>query len=104
MPRNQKELRNCHECGLEAFDECESQNKHVPADETLAPCKFCSRNPAAVGWYDFYEEQWTLDTVGNPIIEDPDPHAVTLLKTLHGIIQGECDLIRVAVGRQDHGK
>jgi hypothetical protein len=36
-----------------------------------------------------------LDTAGNPIIEDPDPHAVNLLKTLHGIIQRECDLTHI---------
>jgi hypothetical protein len=95
MPKNEKELRSCHDCGLEAFDDCETSKSHVPADETMAPCKFCSRNPKRVGWYDFYEEQWTLDVKGNAIIEDPDPHAVTLLKTLHQILQKEIDLTPV---------
>lgn len=103
MPKNQKEAKSCHDCGLEAFDDCETSKRHIPADETMAPCKFCSRNPVAVGWYDFYDEQWTLDTEGNPIIEDPTPHAVTLLKILHKIVQRECDLTPVAVGRQDSG-
>jgi hypothetical protein len=94
-PEKLKEVKTCHDCGLEAFDECESEKRHIPADENLAPCKFCSRNPVKVGWYDFYEEQWTLDTARNPILEDPDPHAVTLLKTLHQILQKQIDLTPV---------
>jgi hypothetical protein len=89
LPEKRNERKSCHDCGLEDFEACETENKHRGTDNP--PCRFCVRNPEKVGWYDFYNEQWTLDTKGNPIFDDLTPHNVTLLKTLHGIIQKEID-------------
>lgn len=105
MPENEKELKNCHECGLEAIDDCETQNIHIPADENSAPCCHCIRNtqrhkPKKV-WGahhlqgrpysepDFFDEQWTRDSQKNPIIEDiTTPHERFLLQYLHGLMNG----------------
>lgn len=102
MPENKKELKNCHECGLEAIDDCETRNIHIPADENSAPCCYCVRNlerhklkkvwgaPRVRGRRysepDFFDEQWTRDAQKKPIIEDtPTPRERTLLQCLHGL-------------------
>lgn len=92
MAEKQKEPKNCHQCGLEAIDECQSENKHIPYGENLAPCKFCFRNangPKVSAVADFYDEMWTLDTDRTPIIEDPDSHDQTLLELLQKMEGGE---------------
>jgi hypothetical protein len=96
MPKNKKEAKTCHECGLEDIDACESANTHRSSRPSQTPCVFCIRNPEKVGWYDFYEEQWTLNVNGMPILEDADPHGVTLLKTLRGIVQKEYEKLPLA--------
>jgi hypothetical protein len=86
LAEKQKELKSCHQCGLEAIDDCESWNKHIPYGENLAPCKFCVRNcqRIKIPWVmDFYDKMWTLDTDRTPIIEDPDRHERNLLLLLH---------------------
>jgi hypothetical protein len=92
LAEKQKELKTCHQCGLEAIDDCVTENKHIPFDENLAPCKFCTRNPTppkSTVVADFYDEMWTLDTDKTPIIEDADdPHERLLLKMLHDLTEG----------------
>jgi hypothetical protein len=91
LRENEKEAKSCHQCGLEAIDDCETENKHIPFSETLPPCRFCVRNrkrPKVSMIADFWDEMWTLDTDKTPIIEDSDPHDQNLLKLLHDIIGG----------------
>ena len=91
MPENRKEAKSCHQCGFEAIDYCEMRKGHIPADENLAPCRFCTRNrnrPKVNVIADFYSETWTLDTEKTPIIEDPDQHERELLKILHAFMNG----------------
>jgi hypothetical protein len=91
MPENEKEPKSCHLCGVEAIDECVSEKKHIPFDETLAPCLYCVRNVSkrdANVRADFYDEEWTLDVDRSPILEDPDPQEQKLLRTLHAIVNG----------------
>lgn len=84
-----KEL-SCHDCGLEAVDDCESKPfVHRSSRPERTPCVYCIRNPEKVGWYDFFHEQWTVNSEGTPIFDDTDPHGVTLLRTLRGIVQRE---------------
>jgi len=85
MPKNRKEAKNCHDCGLEALDECESGFGHIPSDEAQLPCSVCLRNPKKkVGHFreDFHSEQWTVESNGTAIFEDPTPHEMELLKSL----------------------
>jgi|GEM_PF-5141256 len=95
MPENRKEPKNCHECGLEAIDDCETRNVHIPADENSGPCLYCVRNPErhklkTLWRADFFDEQWTRDAQKNPIIEDTTtPHERFLLRCLHGLMRGE---------------
>lgn len=88
MPKNQKEAKSCHDCGLEDINACEN-SKHRSSRPLEVPCRFCLRNPESIGsydFYDFYDEQWTLNARRDPIIEDPTPHGVELLKTMRQII------------------
>jgi hypothetical protein len=89
MPKTQKEPKSCHDCGCEAIDNCESEKKHIPFDETLPPCLYCTRNVTERDGNvraDFYDETWTLDSDRSPIIEDPDPTEQKLLRTLHILV------------------
>jgi hypothetical protein len=91
MLRKRKEAKTCHECGLEALEECESNFGHMPSDESLLPCSCCTRNPKLISlltsWRsDFFSEQWTRDSDRTAIIETPTPHEVDLLRTLHLIV------------------
>jgi hypothetical protein len=91
LPEKQEAVKSCHDCGVEAIDECVSENKHIPFDETLPPCVCCVRNTAerdANVRADFYDEIWTLDVDRSPILEDPDLQGQKLLKTLHAIMNG----------------
>ena len=91
MPENEKEPKSCHNCGVEAIDECVGEKRHLPFDETLPPCVYCVRNASkrdAPVRMDFYDEIWTLDTDRSPILEDPDPRERKFLKTLHAIVNG----------------
>jgi hypothetical protein len=91
LTEKRKEPKSCHDCGLEAIDECESEKQHIPFDENLAPCLYCVRNVTerdAPVRADFYNEQWTLDVDRSPILEDPDPTEQKLLRTLHIIVNG----------------
>jgi hypothetical protein len=91
LPETRKEAKTCRDCGLEAIDDCESQNIHIPDDENSAPCKFCTRNRynRSKVVADFYDEVWTRDSDRAPIIEDADePHERLLLRILHGITEG----------------
>ena len=89
MPEKRKEPRNCHNCGLESLDDCESRHIHIPDDEKLAPCKFCCRSKYSPRYAenrelsDFYSQMWTRDEERDPLLEDPDPHEQSLLKMLH---------------------
>lgn len=86
MPERRNRRKSCHQCGLEAIDLCESENKHIPSRENLAPCLFCVRNYAkrdAQARIDFHDEMWTVDVDGTPIFDDLTPHAERLLRTLH---------------------
>ena len=88
MPEKKKEVKSCHDCGLEAIDDCETEKRHIPYDETLPPCRFCVRNsakPLRAVTTDFYDEMWILESDKTPIIEDPDPHERELLRYLHEI-------------------
>lgn len=90
MPKNEKEARTCHDCGLEALEECEANFGHFPADETLLPCSCCVRNPKkqkTLWRADFWDKQWMRDSEKTPILEGPTtPHEKTLLETLHLIV------------------
>ena len=91
MPKTQKQDKSCHDCGCEAIDNCESENKHLPFDETLPPCLYCVRNVTertANVRADFYNSMWTLDVDRSPILEDATPQEQKLLKTLHIIMNG----------------
>jgi len=83
----QKEPLTCHNCGLEAIDECETGQGHFPFDESALPCRYCKRNPKPQRVVtDFYSETWTLLSDKTPTIEDPDPHEQQLLRFLHEIV------------------
>jgi hypothetical protein len=91
MPEKKKEVQSCHLCGVEAIDECEMHEGHIPFDETLPPCVYCVRNASkrdAPVRMDFYDKMWTLESDRTPILEDPDPQEQKLLKTLHAIVNG----------------
>jgi hypothetical protein len=94
MPENRKELRSCHDCGLESLGDCENQNKHIPVDENSPPCKFCTRNSYISentrNLTDFFSEAWTLshgaDGHWSPLIEDANPVEQDLLRRLHALV------------------
>lgn len=91
MPEKLKAVKNCHLCGLEAIDNCQTQNKHIPDDETLTPCVFCVRNPLTklTKWrLDAYSQVWYREADKNPRIDDPDPHERSIL-TLLNLITNE---------------
>jgi hypothetical protein len=93
MPEKRKEVKTRHDCGLEALDDCESDFRHIPSDETLPPCKYCLRNtnPAKNSKMlgDFWDEMWILESDKTPTIENPDPIEQSLLKLLHGIVNAQ---------------
>jgi hypothetical protein len=93
MPEKRKEAKTCHACGLESLDDCETDFRHIPSDENLAPCKYCVRNPKpskdAKMCTDFHDEMWILESDKTPTIEDADPIQQVLLKLLHGIVNVE---------------
>jgi len=94
LAKKRKEARTCHDCGLEAIDDCEGEKRHIPSDETLLPCSCCVRNPEkhrlkTLWRADFYSETWTRESDKTPVIEDPNPHECELLRTLHLIINEE---------------
>lgn len=93
MAKIQKQGKNCHECGLEAIDPCETGKGHIHDDENLAPCVYCVRNrlehTRTNCRADFYSETWTGESDKTPIMQDPDPHEQTLLRTLHNHNGGE---------------
>jgi hypothetical protein len=95
MAKKRKEAKSCHECGLEDINRCEFEFAHRSSRPSQTPCVFCLRNPEKVGWYDFYHEQWTLNANGTPILEDPTPSDVCMLKTLRGIVQKEYERLPV---------
>jgi len=81
--KREKEPKTCHDCGLEAIDECESGKGHIPFDEHRAPCKFCERNYGTEDiMTDFYSENWTLDDKGKPMFDDPTMRDRALLRLL----------------------
>jgi hypothetical protein len=90
MPENQKEWKHCHDCGLEAIDDCVSANKHIPDDENFAPCVYCVRNRLdhkPTNWRaDFHDEMWIRESDCSPTIQDVGPHEQSLLRTLHIIL------------------
>ena len=93
MSKKEKELKTCHECGLEDWDSCEDHtpSTHLPDNENLTPCMYCVSNSKRTQqrWIaDFYCEMWTRsgDKDYTPMIEDPDPDECALLRTLHLII------------------
>lgn len=90
MPENKQRTKSCHDCGLEDLDACETKNIHRSSLEPdQLPCRACVRNPEAIGWYDFYDEQWTgmlEDGKLNPFIEDPDPQEQGLLRVFHTLV------------------
>jgi len=53
----EKERKDCHDCGLEDGDACE-EGRHVPAVDTLEPCRSCLRNPRI---HDHRDKTRTLD-------------------------------------------
>jgi hypothetical protein len=95
MPEKRKETRNCHDCGLEAFDSCEESLEHIPFDESLPPCKYCLRNPNpakdAKMLTDFWDEMWFLESDKSPALEDPNKAQRILLELLHGVVQAGGD-------------
>jgi len=62
---------NCHDCGLESFDDCEDNGKHVPANPKRFPCVWCTRNPELddLPRLDWYNEAWVLDSKNRAFIE-----------------------------------
>jgi hypothetical protein len=86
----EKEPKTCHQCELEAIDDCQTENKHIPDDENLLPCVCCVRNylnHKPTNWRaDFYAQTWYSEADKSAAIDDPDPHEKTLLETLHLII------------------
>jgi hypothetical protein len=89
LPEKKKEAKSCHECGLEDINTCEFEFTHRSSRPSQTPCVFCLRNPEKVGWYDFYHEQWTLNTRDDAILEDPTPSDVSMLQVLRDIVQKE---------------
>ena len=93
MVKSRKKL-NCHNCGAEAIDECETIKAHIPAYPTSLPCRICLRNPESVGWYDMYSENWTFIMLGGgkaePLIEDPTKHEQKLLDVVERVTVKEC--------------
>jgi len=79
---------SCHNCGLEAVDDCETEGKHIPATPDKPPCRFCERNREADGEvFDFHSETWVLEQVSygmfEATIEDPNKHEQLLLNVAH---------------------
>jgi hypothetical protein len=67
----QKQPKTCHNCGLEAIDDCDNNGQHIPSDGERAPCKFCERNlTSETIASDFWNENWILDANGNAKFDD----------------------------------
>ena len=84
-PYKEKPKLTCHDCGLEAIDECEGYAKpqHTPSIPDKLPCRYCERNPEVdEEVLDFYSETWTLDSDKTPFIEDPNKHERLLLEVV----------------------
>jgi hypothetical protein len=84
--------KTCHDCGLEAIDPCETGKGHIPDDENLAPCVYCTRNyldHTPTNWRaDFHDPNWIRKSDRSPTIQDLIPHSCGLLQTLR-LIQNE---------------
>jgi hypothetical protein len=79
----QKQPKTCHDCGLEAIDECETGQGHFPYDQNAPPCKFCERNFKTENIVtDFYSENWTLASDKTPMFDDLTPRDKALLGLL----------------------
>ena len=93
MVKSRKKL-NCHDCGAEAIDECETIKAHIPAYPTLLPCRICLRNPESVGWYDMFSENWTFIMLGGgkvePLMEDPTNREKRMLDIVERVTVKEC--------------
>lgn len=99
MPENKNKNKNCHNCGLEALDDCIMRHVHIADDETLLPCSCCIRNlqkQKTLWRADFYSETWHREADHTPSISDPDPHERELLRTLHLIINESQGVITLA--------
>lgn len=93
---------SCHDCGAEAFDECESGKpttlgyvvSHVPAHPTALPCRICINNPETAGWYNMFSENWTFVMLGEgkvePLLEDATKHEQKLLDVIQSVVVKEC--------------
>lgn len=78
--------KTCHDCGLEAIDNCETENVHIPFDESKFPCLVCQRNSKTkINFADFFSENWCLDENNDAIIEDPNKRDLKLLRLLRDI-------------------
>jgi hypothetical protein len=81
--------KTCHSCGLEDIEALGSaEYKHVISHRssrpTEPPCVWSIRNPESKGFYDFWDEQWTLLS-NEPTFDDTDAHQRQLLITMAGI-------------------
>ena len=89
-----RKRRNCHDCGAEDINECESIKVHIPAYPTVLPCRICLRNPESVGLYDMYSENWTFIMLGRgkveSLIEDPTKQELKLLDIVERVTVKEC--------------
>lgn len=84
----QKQPKTCHDCGLEAIDECEGDRQHLPFDEDKAPCKYCERNLKSENIAsDFFSENWILNANQKPIFDDPTKRDEALLDLLDYAIE-----------------
>jgi hypothetical protein len=89
MPQIKKEMKSCHDCGLESLGDCEENRVHRSVDAKSPPCKFCVRNrySNAKTVTDFYSENWVLslglDGHYSPSFEEQNPHERLLLTLFH---------------------
>jgi hypothetical protein len=80
--------KTCHDCGVEAFDQCENDGQHIPYDEEKAPCKFCERNLKSERIAsDFYSQNWILDANKKPTFDDMGKREECLLELLEHAIK-----------------
>lgn len=70
----------------------DKMSMHRSARPSQSPCAFCIRNTEITqspSFTDFWHEQWTVNSHGDAMLDDPTPHDVSMLKTLHDIVQKE---------------
>lgn len=93
MPKNKKEARTCHNCGLESLIDCEEWALHESSIPDELPCQACTRNPENIGGkFDFWNEDWATAISRGKVtaeLEDSDDVKRELCEKLEALRGGE---------------